>query len=203
LTRISAIASLAQLAIKLTAPGMPDIYQGGELWDFSLVDPDNRRPIDYEVRQRLLADILKQSREDARAFCDDMLRDISDGRAKLWTTMRVLRFRREHPELFRAGSKYIPLYAADSVREHVIGFAGRREEQMVISLAPRFAYTLMKGESRAPLGDVWGEASVALPPDSPTEFNNVFTGETVEAHDGRLLCREVFGCFPVALLSNF
>ena len=115
----------------------------------------------------------------------------------------MLRFRREHPELFKAGSEYIPLFAEGSAREHLLGFARRREGQVAISLAPRFACTLMKGEMRAPIGEeAWGDASIALPPDSPTEFINSLTGETVQVRDGRMLCREAFGIFPLALLSN-
>jgi (1->4)-alpha-D-glucan 1-alpha-D-glucosylmutase len=198
-----AINGLAQVLLKATSPGVPDFYRGCELWDFTLVDPDNRRPVDYALRQGLLADALKSGREDTLALCADMLRDISDGRAKLWTTMRVLRFRREHPELFKAGGEYIPLFAEGSAREHVLGFARRREGQMAISLAPRFAYTLVKGEMRAPVGEgAWGDATIAVPRDSAAEFMNVLTGETVHTHDDRLLCREAFGRFPLALLSN-
>ena len=198
-----AINGLAQVLLKATSPGVPDFYRGCELWDFSLVDPDNRRPVDYGLRQRLLADLLNTASEDAAALCADMLDHIYDGRAKLWTTMRALRFRRDNPELFKAGSEYLPLFAPEDAREHVIAFARERAGQMAIALAPRFAYTLMKGEMRAPLGaDTWGDAAIALPPHASARFQNVLTGETVSAEDGRLLCREVFRSFPVALLTN-
>jgi (1->4)-alpha-D-glucan 1-alpha-D-glucosylmutase len=136
-----------------------------------------------------------------------MLRDFADGRAKLWTTTRALCFRREHPELFAAGSEYVPLLAEDHAagnhaREHVIGFARKRDEQIAITLAPRFAYTLMKGEMRAPVREAWGEASIPLPPGNAQEFRNIMTGETVRAHQGTLLCREAFRSFPVALLAS-
>jgi (1->4)-alpha-D-glucan 1-alpha-D-glucosylmutase len=117
--------------------------------------------------------------------------------------MGALHFRRAHPELFKVGSDYLPLFADGNAHEHVISFARRRENQMVISVAPRFSSTLMKGEMRAPLGEeVWEDAIIALPPDSPTKFRNVLTGETVEASNDGLLCREIFASFPVALLSS-
>jgi (1->4)-alpha-D-glucan 1-alpha-D-glucosylmutase len=202
ITFFGAINSLAQVLIKVTAPGVPDIYRGCELWDFSLVDPDNRRRVDYDLRQRSL-DGLARSEHDGRHIAATLLNELSDGRAKMWTMMGALHFRRAHPELFKVGSDYLPLFADGNAHEHVISFARRRENQMVISVAPRFSSTLMKGEMRAPLGEeVWEDAIIALPPDSPTKFRNVLTGETVEASNDGLLCREIFASFPVALLSS-
>lgn len=197
-----AINSLAQVVIKATAPGVPDFYRGCESWDFSLVDPDNRRPVAYGHRQRLLADLLKAESSGTQSLCAEILQNLSDGRAKLWTTMRALRFRRDVPELFRADSSYIPAYADGAAREHVIAFARQRDGQMAITVAPRFSYAMMKGEMRVPLGEIWGDASIDLPQDSPTEFQNVLTGEVVKATNGRLLCREILASFPVALLST-
>lgn len=197
-----AINSLAQVLIKITAPGVPDIYRGCELWDFSLVDPDNRRPVDYDLRRRLLQE-LAPAESDGQGVAATLLNEVSNGVAKLWTTMRALHFRRQHPELFKVGSDYLPLFAEGSAHEHVIAFARRRENQMAITVAPRFSSTLMKGEMRAPLGEeTWADATIALPPDSPTQFRNIMTGEGVRAENGRLLCREVFANFPVALLSS-
>jgi len=198
-----AINSLSQVLLKATSPGVPDFYRGCELWDFSLVDPDNRRPIDYGVRQRLLQEMMRRQVEDPTTLCADMLSELADGRAKLWTTMRALSFRREHADLFKAGSEYIPLLAQGAAHEHAIAFARQREGQTAISVAPRFIYTLMKGEMRAPLGpEVWGDVSIPLPPNCSAEFHNVLTGEIVKASDGRLLGGEVFRHFPLALLSS-
>jgi maltooligosyltrehalose synthase len=121
--------------------------------------------------------------------------------------MRALCFRRENPELFKAGSEYVPVYAEgqtaeNPAREHVIGFARRHDEEIAIALAPRFAYTLMKGEMRLPIGgEVWGDAAISLASFGSREFRNALTGETVRADDGALLCREAFRSFPVALLT--
>jgi len=117
--------------------------------------------------------------------------------------MRALCFRREHPDLFKAGSDYIPLFADEPAREHVIAFARQREGQTAITLTPRFAYTLMKGEMRAPLGsEAWEGSTVLVPSNGSTRFHNVMTGEIVQANEGRLLCGEVFRSFPVALLTS-
>ncbi len=198
-----AINSLAQTLLKLTSPGVPDTYQGTELWDFSLVDPDNRRPVDFDLRQRLLADLLARSEQsDLAALCDELLRDYRDGRVKLWTTLRLLRFRRDHQQLFQTG-RYSRLVPAVENQGHVIAFAREHDWHMAVAAAPRFAYTLMQGEMRPPLGEVWGKAEIALPQHAPSEFVNVFTGETVRrASGGALLCREIFARFPVALLSG-
>jgi (1->4)-alpha-D-glucan 1-alpha-D-glucosylmutase len=198
-----AINGLAQVLLKAASPGVPDIYRGCESWDFSLVDPDNRRPVDYAVRQRTLGELLKQAADDDIVqLCEDMIRNLNDGRAKMWATMKSLRFRREHPDLFGGGSEYLPLLADRDSREHLIAFARRSGTKFATALAPRFAYTLMKGSIAAPLGNAWGNSELQLPEDSPSEFQNVLTGELVNAHDGRLLCREVFAHFPVALLAN-
>ena len=201
-----AMNSLAQTLLKLTSPGVPDLYQGQELFDFSLVDPDNRRPVDFDVRERDLSELALRSadgvRDDAGELLGELLRDYHDGRVKLWTTMRALAFRREHKELFSAGA-YRPLYGSGEKAEHLIAFLRTHERDSALVAVPRFSYTLMRGEMRPPLGDVWGEAELALPPGAPQEFENVLTGELVRQTPARsLLCRELFARFPVALLRG-
>lgn len=193
---------LAQVLLKATSPGVPDFYRGTEFWDLSLVDPDNRRPVDYEARQTALADLLDNERSgDSEVFFNGMLSDLHDSRTKLWTTIRALRFRRDNPELFRRG-EYLPLFANGAVREHVVAFARRRGLRMAITAVPRFSYTLMKGEMRPPIGaDAWYDAELEIPPGASV-LKNVLTGEEVTVRDGRVLCREVFARFPVALLAT-
>jgi len=196
-----AINSLAQTTLKLTSPGNPDIYQGTELWDFSLVDPDNRRPVDFELRLKLLSEL--RTRIDWLELGRSLLGGFEDGRIKMWVIMRGLDFRREHPELFRTGS-YVRLDASNA-SQHVCAFARVLEDKSHASVAivavPRFSHTLMSGVPQAPLGEVWGEVAINLPESSPLEFENIFTGERVQAKDGRLLCREIFSAFPVCVLS--
>jgi (1->4)-alpha-D-glucan 1-alpha-D-glucosylmutase len=196
-----AINSLAQLLLKLTAPGIPDVYQGNELWDFSLVDPDNRRPVDFDLRQRMLRDIeQKASAGDHATLCRELLAEYQTGAVKLLTTSRALCFRRDHGGLFQFGS-YVPMYGAVEKQEHLCAFARIHEREIAITAVPRLSYTLMGGEMRPPIGDAWGNAELALPSNSAAEFLNVLTGETVKATPTRsLLCRELFASFPVALL---
>ena len=194
--------SLAQVLLKVTSPGVPDIYQGQETWDLSLVDPDNRRAVDFETRQALLNSLLPRSEGPDRAqLCADLLASYRDGRIKLWTTLQALRFRSRSGELFRAGN-YIPLRAAGAKHEHLAAFARELNWRMALTVVPRFVYTLLGGKQDLPLGGVWGDTELVLPGNSPDRFENVFTGETVECRGGRVLCRELFRSFPLALLSG-
>ncbi len=196
-----AMNSLSQTLLKLTCPGVPDTYQGQEMWDFSLVDPDNRRPVNFDLRRQVAAELCGRARSgDLRQVCQELLRDYRDGRLKLWLTMLTLNFRRHHPELFRAGA-YLPLHVARGREEHVIAFARHHHGDWAIVAAPRLSYTLMKGREEAPLGPAWGDSELLLPPEiSGRRLRNVFTGETFLAEQS-FLCRELFGFFPVALLA--
>ncbi|HTK94640.1 MAG TPA: malto-oligosyltrehalose synthase [Terriglobales bacterium] len=197
-----ALNSLAQTLLKLASPGVPDVYQGQELFEFNLVDPDNRRPVDFSARQARLSDLEEYTDERRLELCAGLVRDWNDGGIKLYTTLRALRFRREHKELFASGA-YRPLYGAVEKPEHVIAFLRTHERRAALVAVPRFPYTLLRGEMRPALGDVWGNAEIALPPGAPAEFENVFTGEIVRQTPARsLLCREVFAHFPVALLRG-
>lgn len=197
-----AINSLAQVVIKLTAPGVPDIYQGQEMWDLSLVDPDNRRPVDFDLRQRRLRELKQAAGNDSHVHtCRELLDQWRDGRIKLWTTWQALAVRRATRELFMEGN-YLPLYARDDFQRHVITFARSFEGRHAIVAVPRFSYTLMRGALKAPLGEAWGRAVIEVPAQITGNFHNVFTGEHVAVESGRLLCSEVFRSFPVALLVS-
>ncbi len=216
LTFFGAINSLSQTLLKLTAPGVPDIYQSNEIWDFSLVDPDNRRPVDFDLRRRLAGDLcsriedrstqssssvphVREANVGFEELCDDLLAHFDDGRIKLWTTMRALNFRREHAPLFQSG-KYVPLSGVGEYADHVVAFAREHDSESAVTAAPRFAYTLMKGQAGAPLGAAWGNTELTVTRAS-AEYENVFTSEVMKSSNTRtLLCREVFARFPVALL---
>jgi (1->4)-alpha-D-glucan 1-alpha-D-glucosylmutase len=192
-----AFNALAQHLLKLTAPGAPDIYQGTELWDFSLVDPDNRRPVAYQSRTRALH-ALRRRRATSR-LCAELLETWEDGRIKLYVTRSALAMRREHPSLFLDGS-YEPIAANGARREHVVAFARRLGEEEAIVAVPRLTVGLTKGEG-APLGEVWGDTFLSLPiGDADATYRDAFTGETLVARDARLGLGEVFAAFPVALL---
>jgi (1->4)-alpha-D-glucan 1-alpha-D-glucosylmutase len=191
--------ALSQTLFKLTSPGVPDIYQGTELWDLSLVDPDNRRPVDYETRQKLLADLSGHRDEQT-------LPEIShgvDGAAKLFTIAKALGIRREQPALFSHGS-YEPLTAEGQYRDNVCAFARELNGQGMIIVVPRLVAGLLKGETQLPLGkNVWDDTAFVLPEQlQHTAYRDVFTEATITPQAGHLAAADVFSHFPVALLIS-
>jgi (1->4)-alpha-D-glucan 1-alpha-D-glucosylmutase len=185
LAPLGAISSLAQLVLKLTVPGVPDIYQGSELWDFSLVDPDNRRPVDWNARLRLLEAIGEDGAAD---FSEGWL----DGRAKLFVTRRLLAFRRGHPQLFAEGD-YQPLEATGGNSDHLCAFTRSRGEERLVVAVPRLVYRLY----RAGAAD-WSAASIELQPGS---WRDVLTGGGLDGVVAVPVSR-LLADFPVAVLSN-
>jgi (1->4)-alpha-D-glucan 1-alpha-D-glucosylmutase len=169
------INSLAQTLIKLTAPGIPDIYQGTELWDLSLVDPDNRRPVNFTLRRHRLQEIEGLSPED-------ILARIDEGLPKLWVIRQALHLRRRRPELFGPEARYRPLYARGTKAEHAVAFL---RGEGVLSVAPRLVMGLR--------GD-WADAVLELP---EGRWENILTGEHVSG--GAVRLRELLARFPVGL----
>jgi (1->4)-alpha-D-glucan 1-alpha-D-glucosylmutase len=201
-----AINSLSQVLIKSASPGVPDFYQGTELWDFSLVDPDNRRPVNYERRKELLDDVIRREGSDRRALIKEMLGNWEDGQVKLYLTYKVLSARKNYTPVFLDG-EYIPFKAEGQLNEHVFAFARRLGNDWIIAAAPRLAVGLC--ESGAfPLGEAcWGDCSLSLPANAPANWHNLLTGESLEIHSsaaGDILLRlsEVFSQFPVVLLAG-
>jgi (1->4)-alpha-D-glucan 1-alpha-D-glucosylmutase len=186
--RFGLINSLAQTLLRLTAPGVPDTYQGQELWDFSLVDPDNRRPVDYGRRRALLDTIRRQPNAGG------LIEHLTDGRAKLFVTWRVLTLRREQPGLFTTGT-YEPIHAIGGAKSaHAFAFARRHGDLAAVAIIPRLPATLGgDGEVK------WGDAMLALP---RGEWRNVFTGASLDATDGATPLAALLADFPVALLIN-
>ena len=178
------LVGLSQTLVKVASPGVPDYYQGTELWDFSLVDPDNRRPVDYGLRKRLLNDD------------SDLLENLADGRAKMQIIRKGLELRRKYPGLFH-GAKYTPLYADGGREENVIAFSLSDVTRTVIAVAPRLFTRLMGEGDRAPLGDkAWGDSRISV----EGEFVDVLTGTR---HQGPALrLAELLSGFPVALLVS-
>src|SRR4029077_17643962 len=139
-------------------PGVPDIYQGNEIWDFSLVDPDNRRAVDYRCRRALLGE-LQYAAAAPRAAAERM----EDGRCKLLLTWKTLQLRRAHPQLFRDGD-YRRLRVRGGQAQHLCAFARRLRQRFVVALAPRLYPRPLRDEGGLPLGDgVWGETLIELP----------------------------------------
>jgi (1->4)-alpha-D-glucan 1-alpha-D-glucosylmutase len=198
-----AMNSLAQLVLKIASPGVPDFYQGTELWDFSLVDPDNRRPVDFGKRVRLLEALTEREANGRRPLVRELLARWPDGRIKLYITMRALNARRADADLFLRGD-YLPLSASGTGAAHTIAFARRWGEAWALVAVPRLAASLAT-EGEPPVGEaVWGESALALPDGAPTRWRNVFTGERLEtAAAGRtvtLPLRSALAELPVCLL---
>jgi (1->4)-alpha-D-glucan 1-alpha-D-glucosylmutase len=201
--------SLAQVLLKITAPGIPDTFQGTELWDFSLVDPDNRRPVNYELRQRLLRQL--QERLAARANQVELARELvqtrDDGRIKLYVTFRALTCRRDNPSLFSSG-EYVPLEVTGPRQAHAFAFLRRLGGTAAVCVVPRLLTRLTGQPGGLPLGkEVWQETVVNLPgSESGRRLVNRFTGErlTLVGEGGRIGLRlgEIFAHFPVALLTR-
>jgi (1->4)-alpha-D-glucan 1-alpha-D-glucosylmutase len=191
IARLGQLVSLSQALVKVASPGVPDYYQGTELFDFSLVDPDNRRPVDYEIRSRY----LKEERPDPEA----LLGSLSDGRAKLHIIRKGLEVRRAHPALFQ-GPRYVPLHADSGREENIVAFALMRNGQALVAVAPRLFARLMGEDDLAPLGErIWGEAAIVLPESLRGEFTDVLTGEK-HSLQGQLPIAPLLARFPVALL---
>ncbi|MGO8881468.1 MAG: malto-oligosyltrehalose synthase [Desulfomonilaceae bacterium] len=192
--------SLSQTLIKITSPGVPDFYQGTELWDLSLVDPDNRRPVDFEKRRAMLASIREQEDSDLFRLTQDLLRTREDGKIKLFLIYRALKARTCHRKIFREGA-YVPLELAGRFRNHVIAFARRHHQQWAIVIAPRLLSHLVQ-EGDFPLGrQTWQDTEVIMPDSAPVEWRNLITGEVISA-DGTLPVGDVLHSFPVALLMG-
>ena len=198
--------SLSETLLKIASPGVPDFYQGSEIWDFTLVDPDNRRPVDYAVRASLLARIRKLQAQGPEQLLEDLGRDIADGAIKLFVTSRALCFRKSNHELLERGS-YIPLRAAGARQNHVIAFARTLGRRCLIAIAGRL-FVPLGAENRRPAGEeVWGDSALLLRRNlSRTAWRNVFSDSTIEivSRNGRptLSLAEVFARLPVALLEG-
>jgi (1->4)-alpha-D-glucan 1-alpha-D-glucosylmutase len=177
--------ALSQTVLKCTAPGVPDFYQGTETWDFSLVDPDNRRPVDYERRREMLERIGK-------AKPGELLEKWTDGRIKMFVIERLLRLRNERRDLFARGD-YAPCAAGGDFAGCVIAFERRQESGAVLVVVPR----LTRRVAFWATGDAWGKTSIEVT-GGEAVWRNVFTG--AEVSGGTVLLRDVFREFPVAVL---
>ncbi len=191
---------LSQTLIKITSPGVPDFYQGCELWDLNLVDPDNRRSVDYEKRKAFLEDIKGKAEKDTGQLIGELLSTKEDGRIKLYLIHEALKVRRENKILFQEG-EYVPLDTAGQFKEHVVAFARCKEGKWAVAVAPRFFFGLA-GEGNHPLGlDTWKDTELLFPAEAPEKWRNALTGEELGGA-GRLAVAEILGEFPVALLMG-
>ena len=174
------INALSQTLLKITSPGVPDFYQGTELWDLSLVDPDNRRPVDFERRVRMMEELDSQEADAPEALLKDLASNWQDGKIKLYLIRKALNFRLAHQDLFAYG-EYVPLEGAGQKQDRIVAFARRRRKDWVIVAVPRLVTgSLRKQKSLLPR-DNWPSLKIILPRDFPAYWRNIFTQGTVSA----------------------
>jgi (1->4)-alpha-D-glucan 1-alpha-D-glucosylmutase len=193
--------SLSQTLLKFGSPGVADVYQGNELWDFSLVDPDNRRPVDYALRQKHLRWLIEHS-DHPLTLSRKLLATRQDGRIKLFISQRMLCLRRERPELF-VGASYTPLRG----NQHVAAFARTADGQSLLIAAPVQIATLTRGALVPPIGvDTWRDHVLPVPGEPGRAYRDLFTDRVIETRptNGRASVKlaDLFADFPVAALLS-
>jgi (1->4)-alpha-D-glucan 1-alpha-D-glucosylmutase len=207
--RVGMLNGLSQTLLKLTCPGVPDLYQGTELWDLSLVDPDNRRPVDYPRRVQILQEMKNwpKSGEALKACMRELIKHMSDGRIKMFLTWKALNLRKQRPKLFQEGN-YLPLNIQGPKAKHLLSFVRRHGGDELIVVVPRLCARLFDGQgmfSTEP--DLWKDTGVELGNGSDNRvYRNIFTGDSFELNgserNGFLEAVGLFGDFPVTVLVS-
>ncbi len=199
--------ALAQVALKIGCPGTPDFYQGSEIWNLALVDPDNRRPVDFEHLQNMANTMPSDGPAITETFLRNLLESYEDGRIKFYVTRTLLNYRKARRELFQRGD-YDPLETHGEKRQYLCAFQRTWENQEVIVVAPRLIHGIIPDPTVPALGhDVWGNTCVALRNDDrTTRYRHVLTNQTIasQANEGRatLAVSEIFQQLPVAIMER-
>jgi len=195
---------LSQTLLKLTSPGVPDIYQGNEVWDLSLVDPDNRRPVDYNRRAEAFESLRRRGTPDP-AFIDHLLRTPEDGRLKLYLIWKTLCLRKQMQALFRQG-EYLPLVVHGEKAEHVVAFLRKFESSSLVVVASRLVAGLLGDSDHPPIGpEIWKDTHIVFPSNENSErYRSEFSGDVLElvtaGHEAKLEIGDALAHFPVGLL---
>lgn len=198
--RLGMLNSLSQTLLKLASPGVPDIYQGNELWDFSLVDPDNRRPVDYVHRREMLKTLRENAEGNGTQLCHELLKHMEDGRIKLFLSWKTLCFRKSYRDLFRKGS-YMPLAVSGTHADRICAFARKWGKQAAVVIAPRLWGTLLGEAEYRPGIEIWQDTSIQFPESAGQSYRNVYTRESVNFDvNCEAQLSTVLKDFPVALL---
>jgi (1->4)-alpha-D-glucan 1-alpha-D-glucosylmutase len=202
--------SLAQTLLKIASPGVPDFYQGSEIWDLNLVDPDNRRPVDYSVRRKLLSDLKEkfgEGQDEGDQFFSKLLGESESGAMKLFLIWRALKFRGTQRELFDGGN-YVPVLAQGRKRDHLCAFTRAWKDRAIVVVVPRLVFELTQGAELSPIGEgVWHDTLLPLAGiQAGRLFRNLLTRERVASIevDGKIALNvgQVLKTFPVALLEK-
>lgn len=191
--------SLAQLVLKATCPGIPDFYQGTELWDLSMVDPDNRRPVDYGHLKKMLDSLIREQHEQTGDFIQNMAHDRKNGQLKMWFTNRLLKERSYHPDLFIHGA-YLPLTIDGKHKDHILSFARNYNDTWFVVIAPLYMAVLqepiMGDENTDMIG--WADTRVLLPAKAPENWVNIFD-ESMKTFSNEIPLSQVMN-FPFAVV---
>ncbi|MGA9326363.1 MAG: malto-oligosyltrehalose synthase [Salegentibacter sp.] len=193
------IKSLGQSLLKIAAPGIPDIYQGSELWDLSYVDPDNRRPVDYTKREEYLSSFRRMKKEEKGKQLKEFRRNYGNGKLKMYSLHKALMERRENQGLFEHG-EYQPLKISGRKDEEFLAFARHNEKQWYVVVIPVLVTEIFEEKEFKPFEKVMQNHWLSLPKGAPVKWENVFTGEKLKAEDSFLL-KDLFKEFPVAFLK--
>jgi (1->4)-alpha-D-glucan 1-alpha-D-glucosylmutase len=197
------VNGLSQALIKIISPGIPDFYQGSELWDLRLVDPDNRQPVDFAKRTSMLTE-LTQQRNPKPSFAGELARHWQDGRIKLYAIWKALNFRRERSELLSKGD-FLELKATGPHAEYILAILRHHKRQWALLVAPRWLARAQETHALGDPGALWRETRILLPNSAPHFWNNIFTGEKISpANDDpkSVGVSEMLLHFPVALLTS-
>ncbi len=189
------INSLVQLVLKFTCPGIPDIYQGCELWDLSMVDPDNRRPVNYELRNKLLSEISSTKAADMQTLWNERY----SGKIKLWLTYKLLMNRAQMPEVFSKGS-YEPLVVTGNYAEHIIAFAHKHQKDTCVVILPVRIATIAKQQQKEVTNIDWADTAISLTDDLNGKWRNLL--DDSEINSGKVNLAQLFKQIPLAILNK-
>jgi (1->4)-alpha-D-glucan 1-alpha-D-glucosylmutase len=203
---------LGQTLLRIACPGVPDFYQGSELWDRHLVDPDNRGAVDFFSRTRALQELMDRTHAETAAIAGELLTQWPDGRIKLYAIWKALGCRRRHPALFREG-EFLPLEIVGERAQNIISFMRRRGDEQAIIVIPRWVVSISDsppnskpgGEKERGSVGFWKGTNLRLPPGSPASWCNIFTAKTVDASHGddrHIAAGDLLKDFPVAMLVS-
>jgi (1->4)-alpha-D-glucan 1-alpha-D-glucosylmutase len=194
--------SLAQIILKMTTPGIPDFYQGSELWEFNLVDPDNRHPVDYSNRKQLLHKLKLKGEEDPGLLVNHLMETPEDGRIKLYITSKILNFRQQNQPLFSDGA-YFPLEVKGEKSKHVVAFSRIKDKKQIIVAVGRFYFDLLTSSSVEPIGNLWEKTFLILPQQLEGTYRDILSGITLSSHqDHTLPLQEAFAKLPMVVLEK-
>jgi (1->4)-alpha-D-glucan 1-alpha-D-glucosylmutase len=190
--------SLSQTLIKIISPGVPDFYQGSELWNLSLVDPDNRRPVDYQMRKQFLSDIKEKFSDSPKKLTAELLNTKTDGRIKLFLIWKALKVKAENKTLFQKGA-YKLLQVEGKHKENVIAFARSYDTEFMITIVPRFL-TQIISENQLPIGKQWQDTHITSD-FNPANWINCITDQQLHAQK-KIYISDALSDFPVCLLKT-